>query len=160
MGGETEKEVSGWTVDTLAEHIVALLQEHEKRFEQRFAERDHRYEQRFVAQEKATSQALTATVEASKVLETTAKEWRESSNEWRGAMTDRERNYLPRSEAAVLEKQNAERIEGIVGRLEKIEDRVTGREERGVGGRAAWGYVVGIIGALIAIVGLASRFLH
>lgn len=52
MSGETEKQVSGWTVDTLKEHLTALG-----------VERDRRYEQRFQAQQDAL---LTAERESEK----------------------------------------------------------------------------------------------
>ena len=62
---------SGWTVDT----ILALMNE-----------RDLRYAQRFSEQEKALA-----------VAEKHAEHWREQANEWRSTMTDRERTFFPRS---------------------------------------------------------------
>lgn len=75
-GGETAKDPSGFTVDTIHQYIDAILQERDRRYEQRFqtqqesltvalaashavlVEHDKRYEQRFAAQENATALAL------------------------------------------------------------------------------------------------------
>lgn len=56
MSGETEAEVSAWTVDSLRTHFLSLISEKDERV----AERDRRYEQRFESQEKAISTAMTA----------------------------------------------------------------------------------------------------
>lgn len=75
-GGETAKDPSGFTVDTIHQYIDAILSERDRRYEQRFqtqqeslrvaleashavlVEHDKRYEQRFAAQEGATALAL------------------------------------------------------------------------------------------------------
>lgn len=75
-GGETASDPSGWNVDTLQRHIVDLIAEVDRRYEQRFeaqqeamkaafvasqavlAEMDRRYAQRFEAQERAVTLAL------------------------------------------------------------------------------------------------------
>ena len=49
-------------------------------------ERDRRYEQRFLESEKALELANKH-----------SEQWRSSANEWRQAMTDREREFLPRN---------------------------------------------------------------
>lgn len=64
------------------------LREH---FETLLAEQEKRYAQRFDAQEKAIA-----------VAEANAEKWRANANEWRQAMTDRERNFLPRSLGHVI----------------------------------------------------------
>lgn len=60
-------------------------------FKELMDERDRRYEQRFNAQE-----------EAVKVYKETSDKWQASANEWRGAMTDRERNFLSKSMGYVV----------------------------------------------------------
>jgi len=54
-------------------------------------ERDKRYEQRFQAQEQALN-----------VAEAAAERWRLNANEWRAAMTDRERNFFSRGMGYVV----------------------------------------------------------
>jgi hypothetical protein len=56
MSGETERDISAWTVDSLRTHLLGLIQEKDERI----VERDRRYEQRFESQEKAISTAMTA----------------------------------------------------------------------------------------------------
>lgn len=60
-------------------HSVATLKE-------LMDERDRRYEQRFRESEKALDLANEH-----------GEKWRTAANEWRQAMTDREREFLPRS---------------------------------------------------------------
>ena len=59
MSGETEKNISGWTVDTLKEYLESLIRGN-----------DIRYDQRFAAQEAATKYA------------------QEKANEFRGSLDD------------------------------------------------------------------------
>lgn len=75
-GGQTKENVSGWTVDTLHAHILAL-----------FGERDSRYMARFAAAEVAVGKA-----------EANTKEWQKASNEWRGAMQDKDKLQMSRPE--------------------------------------------------------------
>src|SRR5688572_13935978 len=63
---------TGWTIETLKEH-----------FEKMLAEKD-----------KAINIALAAAKEAVGVAEKNAEKWRDSANEWRGAMTDREKRFM------------------------------------------------------------------
>jgi hypothetical protein len=62
-----------------------------KALEHVMAERDIRYTERFVAQEKA-ERLFTQSLDS----------WKIHTNEWRGAMEDRERRFLPRSLGAVI----------------------------------------------------------
>lgn len=65
-----------WTVSTLKEHLDELRQ----------------------ADQRAVNAALAAAKEAVAIAETNAERWRASANEWRGAMNDRERNFISRQE--------------------------------------------------------------
>ncbi len=87
MPGETKMDISGWTVDTLKAYIERLFDEHDKRYEQRFA-----------AQEKAVKDALTSASIAVDKAEGTAEKWRQNANEWRGTLNDRDRLLMPRIE--------------------------------------------------------------
>jgi len=48
--------------------------------------------------DKAINIALAAAKEAVGVAETNAEKWRQNANEWRGAMSDREKNFITRRE--------------------------------------------------------------
>ena len=54
-------------------------------------ERDRRYEEKFAS-----------LLEQRRVYEIHAEAWRAQANEWRAAMTDRERTFLPRSIGFIL----------------------------------------------------------
>src|SRR5687767_12080608 len=56
----------------------------------------------------ATQAALAASEKAVDKAETNAKDWRTQNNEWRSAMMDRERSFLPRSEYEAF-KQSTEK---------------------------------------------------
>lgn len=93
---------TGWTIETLKEHFEKIL-----------AEKD-----------KAINIALAAAKEAVGVAEKNAEKWRDSANEWRGAMTDREKKFLltdtfeaykESSEKALsAEKARGDKGEGVV----------------------------------------------
>ena len=68
------EEPKPWTPGEVLYHLNALR------------EADHRlYDSRFEAQEKAIA-----------VAEANSERWRQNANEWRAAMTDRERNFFSR----------------------------------------------------------------
>ena len=65
-----------WTPATLFEHFTALREVDQRAHEAEFA----------------------AVRRAVAVYEATADKWRDSANEWRGAMSDRERDFVSRRE--------------------------------------------------------------
>ena len=78
---------SDWTLDTLK-----ILMD----------ERDRRYGEISAAKEKAVEAALAAASKAVEVAEQNAEKWRMNANEWRAAMTDRERNFLSKGMGYVV----------------------------------------------------------
>jgi len=60
-------------------------------------ERDRRYEQRSVDSEKALQAALSAVKEARDENKHQTDKWQASANEWRQAMTDKDRNFVTKS---------------------------------------------------------------
>jgi hypothetical protein len=90
------------------EKEVVSLKEH---FEKILSEKD-----------KAINIALAAAKEAVAVAETNAEKWRSNANEWRGAMSDREKTFVMKTEfeaykeatekAMVIEKARADKLEG------------------------------------------------
>ena len=61
-------------------------------------ERDLRYEQRFTAMDEKTSLALNASEKAVTKAEIAQEKRFDNTNEWREAMSDRDRNQMPRIE--------------------------------------------------------------
>jgi Flp pilus assembly protein TadB len=139
-GGETAKDVSGWTTDTLKAHIERLIYES-----------DRRYNERFAAQEKAVVAALAAAAEAVAKAEYNAERWRNNANEWRAAMTDRERNFMSRDQADAM----FDAVEKQLGDLKRSRDTSEGR----IGGiSAGWGYLAGLVGLAAAVVTVVLAF--
>jgi hypothetical protein len=60
-------------------------------------ERDRRYTEIGDAKDKAITAALAAAEKAVMVAERNAERWRDSANEWRAAMTDKDRNFVTKS---------------------------------------------------------------
>lgn len=156
MSGETEKQVSGWTVDTLKDHLITLIRESEARSDAATAAADLRNEQRFTAQQQAIKDALisqkeavaAALVAAEKavlVAEKNSEKWREQANEWRGAMNDRERNLMPRAEAEKSFQSNADKVEVLQARMDRNEGRSGGFS-------SGWGYLVGAVGLAATLI--------
>lgn len=75
----------------LKEFLLALIQE-----------ADRRYEQRFELQDKAVTAALAAAKEAVSIAADNADKWRANANEWRTAMDDRERQFLSKGMGYVV----------------------------------------------------------
>ena len=78
--------VAGWTVETLKIHMETLMKE-----------QDRRYEQVALASEKALTAALIAVKEATAETKSNALRWQEHQNEWRQAMSDKDRNFITKS---------------------------------------------------------------
>lgn len=140
MSGETEQDVSGWTVDTVHVHLLDLIRA-----------ADIRYTQRFEAQAEAIRKAEDATEKRF-----------ESVNEFRAALTDQSRNSPSRIEVdgqyAALGAQISETRKSLEDKAASNAARISGLEGdmKGLGGRSSgvqqqWGYIFAAIGAMVAI---------
>jgi hypothetical protein len=147
MSGETEKSQSAWTTDTVLAHMISLLQETEKRLaaadtaaekanQQRFDAQQQGVKDALTAQKEAVAAALVAAEKAVLVAETNAEKWRLAANEWRGAMNDRERTLMPRSEAEASAKSDRARVEEGLRSINDKVDALQARLDRNEG-RAA-----------------------
>lgn len=134
-GGETQKDPSGWTVDTLHAHYDQRLRDLELRLEQRFMA-----QQAALAEKDATTQARLANI-----------------NEFRAQLGDVLAESLPRKEAeqrfdsigarlGVLERRHADDLAQVNSRL----DVSTGR---GLGVEKVWAFIVA---AVIAVGGAVA----
>jgi predicted nucleic acid-binding Zn-ribbon protein len=99
---EPTKPEMGWSFSALAEHLSSvtetLLREVDKRYEQRFKQQEKATDTAFIAQEKAIQAALAAAKEAVTKAENAVEKRFDNTNEWRGAMQDRDRDLMPRKE--------------------------------------------------------------
>lgn len=103
--------------------------------------------------DKAVNIALAAAKEAVGVAEKNAEKWRDQANEWRGAMTDREKTFATKAEVAAY-KESTERA------LAVEKERSDKGEGRGVGLAQGWSILlatVGLAGGLIGIIAFLSK---
>jgi hypothetical protein len=95
-----------------------------------------RIDQVLAEREKQVNLALTASEKAIDKADTEAERARQAANEWRGAMSDREKGFTPLTAHDLLQRQ--------------VNDVVT-RQFEARGRQAAWVAAAGIIATLIAI---------
>jgi hypothetical protein len=118
---------SGWTIETLLVHFTAQLEASNKLNAQHFA-----------LQEQAVKAALASQKALSDLASDYLRAWQSSANEWRGAMTDREKNFA------------------TIQRVEALEKRMDMREGDSLGKKAMWGYVAATGGIVTGAVGLLA----
>jgi hypothetical protein len=106
------------------------LKEH---FEKLLSEQDRRHEL-----------GLQAAKDAVAIAEANAEKWRESANEWRGAMNDRERNLMPRAEAEAESKNNAAKVAALTQRMDLMQGRSTGANW-------LWTVLLGLLGIALSL---------
>lgn len=68
----------------------------------RFASQEKAVDAALISASKAVDAALAAAEKAVNKAEANAEKWRDNANEWRGAMGDRERDFLTRREFYVM----------------------------------------------------------
>jgi len=162
------QEQTGWTIETLRTHLLSIITERDTQLRahadanletSRLAreqliilieEHDKRYTQRFDAQQQAMSAALAAAEKAVSKAETASEKRFESVNEFRAALGDQTRDLMPRAEVEARFGSLTEKIDGPNGVMRRIE-RSAGR---GAGLADGWGYLVGAVGLIAAVVAL------
>jgi hypothetical protein len=129
--------MADWTVETLKAHFEELL-----------SEREARYKERFDAQNQALLSALTSAKEYSSLVEQNNKLWREAANEWRAAMSDREREFAKVTELKSLAE--------LVDKLEKKQDlgegADTGRKTTILNQKNTIAIGASVLGVLVVII--------
>ena len=144
MSGETGDAISGWTTDTLRAHLIALIDE-----------RNTQYAQRFEAQEKAVDYALGAADRAVNKAELATEKRFEGVNEFRQQLADQARTFMPRAETELQIATLAERLTT----LEQAQAQGGGRHE---GTSVTIGYLLGGLSflALLVTIGIAVATHH
>ena len=103
---------------------------------------------RFEAQEKAVNAALAAAQKAVEKAEAAAERRFESMNEFRGALSDASRLNMPRTEAE-------QQLKALTEKLDKVDARITARENRGEGKGTALSLIGSIVAVIASIVAIA-----
>jgi hypothetical protein len=152
VSGETEQHESGWTTDTLKyytdqrfEHLNGALSELRAMLDERYRSQEKAMETAFSAADKAVQAALLSAEKAVTKAEVAAEKRFEATNEFRGQLADQAATFLPRTEAEAVNLRNTERIN-------ELQDRMNRAEGKGTGIATMYGWVVGAVGLLVAIV--------
>jgi len=141
MSGETEKDISGWTVDTLKVYVESRLNQIAAEMEvQKVA-----YSNYIDAVRTEMTAAFLSSEKAIAKAESASDRRFESVNEFRAQLTDQATKFMPRAESEARHAAMAEKLAIQQARLDKMEGR-------GSGLNAGWAY-------LIAAVGLAAALL-
>lgn len=129
MSGETERQVSGWAVDTLKEY----------------------FERRITDQDKAVQAALIAAKEAVIKAETATEKRFESVNEFRAQLADQSSTLMPRQEYSVQHKALEDRVTDLNDRMNKNDGAKQGSDITIGKIYAAIAAVGGVIGILVLL---------
>lgn len=138
MSGETEKDISAWTIDSLRYHLEQIAADLDKRYEQRFAAQEKAVENALAARDKETAAAflaqttamrtafdaqkegvaaaLAAQKEAVNKSEASYDKRFEAVNEFRGQLADQARQFLPRAEYLASHEALVEKVDANAAR--------------------------------------------
>ena len=122
MSGETEAQVSGWTVDTLREYLI-----------QRLVDVDRLLSQRMDDADKAITAALSSAEKAVGVANQAAERRFAGVNEFRQQQQDLITTFMPRAEHESEIKGLEVRVTANAERLAALELRLTSRLDLGEG---------------------------
>jgi hypothetical protein len=123
-----------WTVDILHQHLMAILEERDKRYTQRFTDLETALRAALAASEKAISKAETATERRF-----------ESVNEFRQTLTDQAASFVTREVFDEAMKTSRER-------QQETTDRQNTQLGKGAGLNAGWLILAAAIPIIIAII--------
>jgi hypothetical protein len=119
-----------------------------KAVEERFSAQEKAVAAALAAQEKAVSAALAAADRAVAKAEVSADKRFESVNEFRTALSDRDRLNMPRTEAEQQLKSINEKVDALTA-------RINARDEQNRGQNQGWVVLVAAIAAIGSLVGIA-----
>lgn len=147
MSGETETNISGWTTDTLRSDIYRILEEMDRRYQQRYEAQQEGVAAALAAQEKAVNAALIAADRAVIKAELAAEKRFEAVNEFRATLADQAATLMPRAEAEA-------RLLSMAEKLSEITNRINRSAGNGEGVHQSWAVVVAVVGMAIGAGGL------
>jgi hypothetical protein len=104
LSGETETNVSGWSVDTLKAHFDEL-----RRTDQETVNR------RFIGAEQAVNRALDAADKANTKSDAAIEKRFDGVNEFRKTLADQTQTFMPRAEVEAIVKAQNDKIDDLRG---------------------------------------------
>jgi hypothetical protein len=129
------------------EHLKVLMDERDRRYEQRFSDQNLAVSAALASAEKAVQAALVAADRAVAKAELAADKRFDSVNEFRQQLNDQATQFMTRSEGSALIDRNTKDIQ-------ELKDRINTSQGRGTGIQAGWGYLIGAVGLAGGLVGL------
>lgn len=134
-----------WTFSSLREYLLRVVSDLSSKQQQLADAQDKAVQAALVAQEKAVQAALAAADKAVAKAEEGSARWQASANEWRGAMNDRERNFIPRLE-------HEQGMSALSEKITTLERWRLATESKRSGGNEVWGYLIGAAGLIGGVV--------
>jgi hypothetical protein len=125
VSGETEASVSGWTTDTLREHLTQRITDVDRMLSRRMDDADKAIQAALVSAEKAVTKAESATEKRF-----------EGVNEFRQALADQSATLIPRAEFDAAQKALSTQVTANTERMAALELRLTSRLDLGQGADA------------------------
>lgn len=144
--------MSDWTVETLREHLIALIAANDKRYDQRFEAAQKAIDVGLSGQKIAVDAALAAADRAVTKAELATEKRFEGVNEFRSTLSDQQRTLIPRAEVEVIVLGLNEKIATLEKQADKFHSEKTGV-------RGGWGYAVGGLGLVLSLLALLKFFL-
>jgi len=163
-GGRLDGAGHGWTAETLRVHILDLLQEADKRNNERFialrsemtsannAAKDA-VAAALTAQKEAVAAALSAAEKAVGVAEVNAEKWRDNANEWRGSMNDRESRF---AQADLVDA----RFAAVTEKIDALSGFMAAQQGARTGTLDARALLFGVLGIVVIVVAALSPHIH
>ena len=131
-----ELQSAKWTIDTIYIHFLRIIEDLDRRIQERFESGDRRTEIAMAASEKAISKAEAASDKRF-----------DSVNEFRQTLTDQANHFMPRGEFAA-------RLETIDKSLSALTLRVQASESRGQGLQSGWAILIAVATIAILTIGV------
>jgi len=141
---------TSWTIESLRDFLIRLIEINDKRYDQRFADAKTAVDIAFNAQKESVNSALLSADRAVLKAESAAEKRFDSVNEFRATLADQQRMLMPRAEAEIIFKSLADRIQVL------SDDKKTNEgQKKGSGEMIAW--FIAALGVGTAIISLILR---
>jgi hypothetical protein len=144
VSGETEKDISGWTTDTLRVHLERQLDDMRHLLDERYATQVKALDAAFAAADKAVQAALLSAEKAVTKAEIASEKRFESVNEFRAALSDQTASFLSRTEYDAAH-------DAVVERITTLTDRVNRSEGSREGVRLSGGVLVSVVTVAVSV---------
>ncbi len=159
------EQINGWSVTTLKEYVERILSDHDRRQVDAIKALDQRLTQRMDLADKAVASALAGMDKATILLEAQASKWRDSSNEWRDAMDDRERTFATKDTVNLQIQPIAKEVaelrswrDSLAGQLMGAKESDRDQQSRVRDSATYAYYIFATVAAVVAII--IAHFLH